>query len=271
MSRHGNSRQQSCTVVVSAWLALSGTSCTQEQPSDYVQVGVTHGALGVQLNCGGLKIDNVNYAIQKAGVAYRAGTFAVPGPGDNFSALVGQLDPGDDYTIMLDALATSIGAVRKVGAPCTGSAGFGIQVGETTGVAVTLHCDVGPQDDGNLVHERQCPGVDTLRALPAEAPIGKCVVLEAVADAIAKRVSALAYHWDAHGGALQDIAGERCGFVCSTPGIATISVELHDEDALCAQRFPLYVTCRGPGTTRAKSTSSAAAAGSGAAAGAGGQ
>lgn len=257
MSRHGNSRQQNCRVVVSAWLALSGANCTQEQPSDDVRVGVTSGALGIQLNCGGLKIDNVNYAIQKAGAAYRAGTFAVPGPGDNFSALVGQLDPGDDYTITLDALATSTGAVRKLAAPCTGSSGFGIQVGETTGVAVTLHCDVGPQDDGNLVHERQCPGVDTLRALPAEAPIGKCVVLEAVADAIAKRASALAYHWAAHGGALQDILGARAGFVCNTPGIATISVELHDDDPVCAQRFPLYVTCRGAGK------SSASAAGSG--------
>jgi hypothetical protein len=263
MRTPGNNRKRAYLVVIGAWLALQGSGCQEQQPTDEVHVGVASGALGIQLNCGGLEIDAVNYAIHKAGMPYRAGTFAVAGPGTNFSAVVGQLDPSEDYTIALDAMATSTGKVRTTGAPCSGSGAFGIQIGETTAVAVTLRCPV-EEDDGNVVHDRKCPGVDAVRALPAEAPIGKCVFLEAVEDAIAKAASHRAsYHWLASGGDLQDIKDRHAGFLCTALGLATISVELHDDDdPLCSQRFPLYVACRGAGSPHPHPSAFTAAAGS---------
>jgi hypothetical protein len=262
MRSPGNSRQRTWTVAISACLALIGSSCI-EQTTEDARVSVTSGALGVQLNCGGLEIDTIGWAITRAGSPYRSGTFAVEGPGDNFSALITLLDPADDYTITLDAIATSTSVVRPSSTPCNGTADFAVQLGETTAVAVTLRCQ--DDSDGNRAHGLQCPGVDTIRALPGEAPLGKCVVLEAVADAIAKRAGSLSYRWAANGGILQDIVGPHAGFLCHDPGVATISVELHDSDPLCAARFPLYVTCRGA-AERHKATSSGGsdgAAGSG--------
>jgi hypothetical protein len=252
MRSSGHGPKTACLIAIGAWFALhqSGcqSGCQEEQVADQVQVEAASGALGIQLNCGGLEIDSVNYSIQKAGMPYRAGTFDVAGPGTNFSAVIALLDPSDDYTIALDALATSTSKAHAAGAPCSGSGAFGIQIGETTAVAVTLHCPV-EQDDGNLVHDRQCPGVDAVRALPAEAPIGKCVYLEAVADAIAARARSATYHWLASAGDLQDVAGPHASFLCTALGLATISIELHDDDdPLCAQRFPLYVSCRGAGS-----------------------
>jgi hypothetical protein len=261
MRSSGHAPKSAYLVAIGMLLALHNSGCQQEQLADHVQVEAASGALGIQLNCGGLEIDSVNYSIQKAGLPYRAGTFDVAGPGTNFSAVIALLDPADDYTIALDAMATNTSQIRAASAPCSGSGAFGIQIGETTAVAVTLHCPV-EQDDGNLVHERQCPGVDAVRALPAEAPIGKCVFLEAVADAIAAKARSATYHWLASsGGALQDVVGPHANFLCTALGLATISVELHDDDdPLCSQRFPLYVACRGAGNPH--SALAAAAGGS---------
>ena len=151
-------------------LALAG-GCPGSAAPELPEVGVQTGALGVHIKKPVADVSKLEYTITHSGQFYRKGAFVIDKLESNFSAVVGGIEADSGYLLNLKAVAPMPGSDRD--SKCEGSAPFDVEVGETTVVSLILHCE-GYEEKTPV---ERCPIVSSVRVLPSEAPIGKCVVV----------------------------------------------------------------------------------------------
>ncbi len=237
-------------------LAVAGSGCPGSAAPDLPDVGVQTGALGVHIKKPVVEINKLEYTITHSGQFYRKGAFVIDKLESNFSAVVGGIEANSGYMLHLEAVAPKPGETKD--SKCEGSAPFDVEVGETTVVSLLLHCE-GYEEKTPV---ERCPIVSSVRVLPSEAPIGKCVVLKALANVLGTLRTPLNYKWRSSSGKLQNDEPHVAKLECTEIGISTVTVDLATTDSECANdSVAIHVTCTS-GDTRSRRHAEMGAAGS---------
>jgi len=206
----------------------------------------------------------INLALQLAnGSTLNSATYTIVGP-NNFtksgsidltaatklSATIGGLPAGTGYTITINATTTDASAT------CGGSATFNVTARTTVSVTVPVTCKEAPRTGSVMVSGALniCPTIDSLSANPSEVQVGGTVALSALAHDSDAGPSALSFAWTTTAGTFSDASAQNPTFTCTTPGTATVTLNVGDGDpaATCADKLTAQITCsvapKGPGT-----------------------
>jgi hypothetical protein len=222
-------------------IILLFAACSSGATGPDVEVG----ALGLQCRYGGIEVGDVSYTVMRSGVKVRDGSFVVhPNMRDEeFSAVIGPLPSGDNYTITLTARALRVKSGES--SACTGAGGFSVAPKQTTVVAVPLSCgglkERGPNDN-------HCPQIDSVRVVPSEIAVGSTLSLRADAHDSDRMFVPLTFEWTAREGILADETTSRASFTCtSAPSRPAITLKISDGDDTCPEEsVTVYVKCRNP-------------------------
>lgn len=221
---------------LAATLSLLGCTSSQGEPVRDVEAG----ALGLQCKRGEIEVGKVEYTITRHGAPVRNGSFDIDEDETRFSAVIGPLPSGNDYTISLRATALRVKSGES--SDCSGDGGFSVAAHQTTVVAITLRCGGIPKRGPD---DNQCPHLDSVRAFPSECLIGSTAWFRADAHDPDKKVHALRFEWNAHEGTLSDPNESQTSFQCAGPGRPAITVKISDGDDTCPEEsVTFFVNCR---------------------------
>lgn len=255
-TRRGRVLRSSSAFTLLFALAIAGGGCPGSAAPDIPEVGVQTGALGVHIKKPVADVKKLEYTITRSGQFYRKGAFVIDKLENNFSAVVGGIEANSGYLLNMKAVAPLPDSDKP--SKCEGAAPFDVEVGETTVVSLTLHCE-GYEEKTPV---ERCPIVSSVRVLPSEAPIGKCVILKAIANVIGTLRTPLHYRWKSSSGKLQNDEPHVAKLECTETGISTVTVDLETTDSECANdSVAIHVTCTS-GDTRSHRHAEMGAAGS---------
>jgi hypothetical protein len=228
------------------WLGILLGCCACTEDASTPDVDVTSGALGLQCKPGEIEVGEVAYTITRSGAAVRTGKFSIDDGHKGFSAVIGPLPVGDDYTINLQAQALRVPSGDT--SDCSGDTGFSVAARQTTVVAITLRCG-GVKMRGQ--DENQCPRIDSVRAVPCELPVGSIVTLRGDAHDVDRKLVPLQFDWTAREGMLTDAMESRASYMCTSPGRQAITLKVSDGDDTCPEEsVTVFITCRpAPGSS----------------------
>ena len=237
--------------VLAAFGCIISAACKRAEPLAVRPAEApTLGSLSLQIQLAGSIVPEIAYEIRSAERVARSGKFLPNAEDDIFTAVVGALPANDRYSIVFDAKAAS----RQTGQllPCGGSATFQIIAGQTTVLGVLVRCsDVAAPPTAASASSansprapHRCASITAVRALPGEAPVGKQVTLKtdiALGDATLEQ---LHFEWSANTGKLSDDRAAEATFLCTSAGVATVTLKLSEAFEAChEERVFVYVTC----------------------------
>jgi hypothetical protein len=195
------------------------------------------GEIGLDLRLpDGSEVNEVSYAITRAGLTPRTGMIPVGADG-HARMQIGSLPAGTGYTITLTA-------ARGTLPPCEGSEGFSITAGQTTDVSVALQCGALPRS-GNVSVDgtfNYCPSTPTIIATPSSAPVGEPIAVSA--EALDE--DPVSFVWSAPSGTFAASTQASTTFTCSVPGTVTLRVSASDSQGCSGVIGTLEVTCIAP-------------------------
>jgi hypothetical protein len=253
---------------------VGATACrpVESAPAPRSKTRSSLGALSLQIQLGGARIPDITYMLTRGGDLVRSGKFISEGQSESFTAVVGGLAADDRYLITFSAIALSVDT--GLPQPCGGQAAFGVIAGATTTLSVRVRCaeagmsgsagngataaagaSASPTSLGAGVAAPnvapsgpvECASIDSMRAVPAEAPVGKSVVLKSEILP-GDGATPPQYAWTADIGLISEASSARASFACTEPGVATVTLTLTDSRSLCRQESVfVYVTCIDPG------------------------
>lgn len=230
---------------------IACAACNQAEPNLYRPATPSVGSLHLQIQLAGSIVPEIAYEISRDGTIARRGTFLPNGQDDVFTAVVGTLPASDRYSIVFAAKALD----RQTGQllPCDGSADFRIVAGQTTVLGVLVRCSdaaakpAAPSSSMATAPDagHRCASISAVRALPGEAPVGKQVILKADIAPGDTMIDQLHFEWSANTGALLNESAAEAVFLCTTSGVATVTLKLSEAFQACREeRVFVYVTCR---------------------------
>lgn len=185
----------------------------------------------------GIELDTVYYEITGNGFS-KSGDVPVSRSG-TLRIRVGGIPVGEGYLITLRAE----GAEEVT---CEGSEQFDVSRGRTTSAHVTLMCRV-PGGKGSVLVTGEfnvCPVIDGVTVLPEETEVGGAIQFAAEASDSDEAPTALSYEWTASSGNLGDASTPATEFVCTAPGVATVTLTV--SDGACEESVAVPVTCTEP-------------------------
>jgi phospholipase C len=219
-----------------------GSGCAGDRASAPGASTTAAGSLNVALLAGTVQLTTVSYTITGPNGFSKSGSLDVSASA-TLSALIGGLPAGAGYAITLSATGPDAGTT------CGGSATFAITANAVTQVGVTLDCHQ-PAKTGSVAINgtvNVCPAVQAVSALPASVNVGGTIALSATAVDADGGPSPLTYSWTADHGTLTGATTASPTFLCTAPGVASVTLTASDGDATpgCAATSSVSVTCTG--------------------------
>src|SRR5262245_26494256 len=189
----------------------------------------------------GVTINVVSYTIGGPSAFSKTGTIDVSHSA-TVSTTIGGLPAGSGFAITLAGNATD-GATTCGGGPVS----FTVVAGQTTPVSIHLLCHEAPRLGSVTINGTLniCPTIDSVSANPAEVIVGGSVALTASAHDSDAGPSAISFQWTASSGVVANPSAASTSFLCTTPGIATVTLSASDGDPApsCAATSTIAITC----------------------------
>jgi len=214
-------------------LVFAASGCTSENAA-----GST-GALALDLELGdGVLVDIVTWRVTREGMPPMAGEVDTSAPGSTASLEVFGLPPGDGYTITMEATS------RDGETACAGDAGFAIDSGEVTEVAVMLYCKRGPTFGGIRVDGSLNVCAELVKAVvsPLTTSVGQDIDL--LAEVVDAEGDAVKLSWSAGVGTIADSSAAATTYRCEQPGDDDVRIVVSDDGfAHCMSDWTVRVAC----------------------------
>ncbi|MDH3201045.1 MAG: hypothetical protein OEM15_09150 [Myxococcales bacterium] len=206
-------------VVVCGTLAAFG--CTADTQGET-------GALSLELVINGdTEIDEVAWTITQGEEVIKSGTINTSANKATASVEAYGLEPGDGYTITLEAVSTDKETT------CKGKAMFGIEVGEVTEVHVMLNCKL-PSEFGGVRVDGEfnlCPVLRWADASPMTTSVGNQIDLSAVATD--EEDNPITYMWSSGSGVgIANPMAADTTYTCTEVGPDTITILVTDDGGM---------------------------------------
>lgn len=222
-------------------LALVSTAAAVGCSQNNQQAGDT-GSVALALQAApGVTINVVSYTISGPSSFSKNGTIDVS-HSSTISATIGGLPAGSGFAVSLTASSID-GATTCGGGPTS----FAVVAGQATPVSVHLLCHEAARTGSVIVNGtlNVCPTIDNLSANPGEVSVGASVALTAGAHDSDAGPSALVYQWTASSGVVSAPTAASTAFMCTTPGVATLTLSVSDGDpaASCPATGAVTITC----------------------------
>ncbi|MDH3622604.1 MAG: hypothetical protein OES69_09855 [Myxococcales bacterium] len=198
------------------------------------------GSLSLDLVINGdTEIDEVQWSITRGGEEIKSGTINTSANGATASVEAYGLEPGDGYTITLEAVSTDKETT------CKGSTMFDIKVAEVTVVSVIINCKLPPQFGGVRVNGEFniCPYIDWADVSPMTTSVGNDIDLSATAKDDDEG-DTITYMWSSGSGIIANPMAQSTTYTCTDVGDDVIFILVTDDGGTyCMDMLDFPVTC----------------------------
>lgn len=185
------------------------------------------GTVGLHLEVPtGLSLSSVAYTITGNGFNKTGSIDVSSAP--VISATIGGIPAGNGYTITLTATTTD-GSTTF-----TGSAGFNVAAGATTGVTIRFKAS-GPGRNGSIAVNgsfNEAPVIDELSVTPQSVFVGNAITLKAVGSDPDAGPAAVTYYWATTGGTIDDPLAADARLTSDTPGTFNVKLTISDGESV---------------------------------------
>ncbi|MDH3622472.1 MAG: hypothetical protein OES69_07370 [Myxococcales bacterium] len=197
------------------------------------------GSLSLELVINGdAEIDEVQWSITRGGEEIKSGTINTSANGATASVQAYGLEPGDGYTITLEAVSP------EKETTCKGSAMFDIKVGEVTEVDVMMNCKP-PRRFGAVRVNGElniCPYINWADVSPLETSVGNDIDLFAMATD--DEGDPIFYMWSSGSGVIADPIAQSTTYTCTAVGDDAITILVTDDGGThCMDMHTVPIEC----------------------------
>jgi hypothetical protein len=187
------------------------------------------------------EIDEVQWSIARGGEEIKSGTINTSANGATASVQAYGLEPGDGYTITLEAVSP------EKETTCKGSTMFDIKVAEVTEVHVIMNCKP-PRRFGAVRVDGEfniCPYLNWADVSPLTTSVGNDIDLFAMATDDDEGET-ITYMWSSGSGIIADPMAQSTTYTCTEVGDDVIFILVTDDGGIyCMDMHTVPITCVG--------------------------